>query len=143
MMRRTVHYTVTPGEYELSFFDSTGEEHTIQMCTDGNAEITVRLDTLETTDITEIDMYQKIRLTADWTNPETAQEHKAGEIITVPDHMLRLENANGLHGKYSCNLTVPDKPDAKQEPKKPDPAPLPKPSVPPSQSTDTDTTNKE
>lgn len=50
---------------------------------------------------------QKIRLTGDWTDPETGTAHKAGEVITVPDYYLRLENDNGLFGKYSCKLAPP------------------------------------
>lgn len=46
----------------------------------------------------------KIRLTGDWTDPETGKAHKAGDIVVVPEYYLRLENDNGLHGRYSVDL---------------------------------------
>jgi hypothetical protein len=52
-------------------------------------------------------MQHKIRLTADWTDPETREQHRAGDIITVPEYYLRLESSTGLQGKYSVDLAPP------------------------------------
>lgn len=55
-------------------------------------------------------MQHKIRLTADWTNPETGAAHKAGDIVLVHDWQLRLESSQGLSGKYSMRLEAPAAP---------------------------------
>ena len=52
-------------------------------------------------------MKHKIRLTADWTNPETGAAHSAGDIVLVHDWQLRLESSQGLAGKYSMRLEAP------------------------------------
>lgn len=52
-------------------------------------------------------MQHKIRLTADWTNPETGEAHKAGETVSVHDWQLRLEGAQGLTGKYTLSPATP------------------------------------
>jgi hypothetical protein len=55
-------------------------------------------------------MQHKIRLTAAWTDPETGTEYAPGDIALVHDWQLRLENAQGLAGKYSVRLGVPATP---------------------------------
>jgi hypothetical protein len=53
-MKRTVAYPVTAGAYEITFYDAFGNQHRMRLDIEGTATITVDLDTLETSDITEI-----------------------------------------------------------------------------------------
>lgn len=53
-MKRAVRYPVTAGAYEITFFDSLGNQHRMRLDLEGAAMITVDLETLETSDITEI-----------------------------------------------------------------------------------------
>lgn len=61
-------------------------------------------------------MNHRIRLTRDWVNPESQQEHKAGEIVDLPDYYFRLESSYGLQGGYTTQL---EEPPAKPAPAKP------------------------
>ena len=54
-MKRTVRYTISAGAYRLTFYDEFGGAHQVDLTTEAETRITVTLDTLESTDITEID----------------------------------------------------------------------------------------
>ena len=58
-------------------------------------------------------MEHTIRLTRDWINPETKEQHRAGDIITLPGWFFRMENATGLQDGYSLDLTVQSEQPAK------------------------------
>ena len=53
-MKRTVRYTISAGAYRLTFYDELGNAHAIDIRTGTETRLTLTLDTLETTDITEM-----------------------------------------------------------------------------------------
>lgn len=101
---RIESFDLPAGIYRLTFRIPSGVYHR-QISLLRADRLRIRLYKHETVTIEEVTMTQYIKLTADWTNPETGEQHKAGALIWVPDGFLRREGFYGLQGKYKAQLS--------------------------------------